>query len=52
MQCPSTNQGPTTFTYRFGAKSAKDPANKISVNQSLHESHEGLEGLIRPGDWV
>ena len=28
-------QGPYTFTFRIGAKRAKDPANPISVKHSL-----------------
>ena len=45
MDCPLTNQGPYTFTFKIGAKRAKDPANQISVNHSLDQSHEGLQAL-------
>jgi len=52
MDSPWTNQGQFIITFRIGAKCAKVPANQISVNHSLDQSHEGLQGLISPGDWV
>jgi hypothetical protein len=52
MDSPWTNQGQYTITFKIGAKRAKDPANQISVNHSLDQSHEDLQGLISPGDWV
>ena len=51
MDCPLTNQGRYTFTFKIGAK-VKDPANRISVNHSLDQSYEGLEGGKPAGDWV
>ena len=52
MDCPLTNQGRYryTFTFRIGAKRAKDPANQISVNHSLDQSHEHQpKCLLEPG---
>jgi hypothetical protein len=42
--CSLTNQGRYKFTFRIGAKRAQNPANQISVNHSLDQSHEGLQG--------
>ena len=52
MESQSANQGQYTITFRVGAKRAKDPANQISVNHSLDQSHEGFQALISAGDWV
>jgi len=52
MDCPLTNQGPHTFTFKIRAKLQENPTNQISVNHSLDPSHEGLEGLRIPGDWL
>ena len=52
MDCPLTNPGPYTFTFRMCTKRAKDPADKISVHHSLDQSYEGLRPLRRVGDWV
>jgi len=51
--CPLTNEG-YTFTNKIGANELQNPANQISedLSLSLAQSHEGLEGLRRPGDWV
>jgi hypothetical protein len=44
-----TNQGSNTFTFRISAK-AKYPANQISVDFSLDQSHEGLQRDSSRGD--
>jgi hypothetical protein len=46
---PLANQRQYTITFRMGAKRAKDPANQISVNLPLDQSHEGLHALIIAG---
>ena len=48
MDFPLTNQGPHKFTFRIGAKRAKNPADQISVHYSLDQSYEGLEGHCDP----
>jgi len=49
----SIDQSGTIHNYvQNWRESAKDPADQMSVNHSLDQSHEGPEGLIRPGDWV
>jgi hypothetical protein len=52
MDSPSANHGQYTITLGMGAKRAKYPANQISVNYYLDQSHEGLQALISAGDWV
>ena len=43
MDCPLTNHGPYTFTSRIGAKRQENPANQISVDLSVDQSHKGLQ---------
>ena len=57
MDCPLTNQGSYTFTGKNGAIRVKDPANQISANHSLDQSHEAIlrlgaeTGFIRSNLW-
>ena len=52
MDCPLTNRGPYTSTFRIGAKRVKHPAKQISAKHSLDQSHEGLQRGKPRGDWV
>jgi hypothetical protein len=52
MDSSLTNQGQYTIAFRIGAQRAKYPANQISVNHSLDQSHAGLQALISAVDWV
>jgi hypothetical protein len=42
MDCPLTNQGTYTFTFRIGANVQEKPANQISVHLYLDQSYRAF----------